>query len=303
MDRKAVVSLSSTGVGKSTLGNTITGHNHFNVSSDPSSETKETIGKDGVFKGLPIHFIDSPGINDSDGMDSQHIHKLVVYLRSLQAIHGVLIALNYQDPRLSSSLKDMLKLFCYIFRSSQFPRSVGFIFTHSFRTREEVKQRKQQEVTDVFKQMLAAAGMTVPPQEELIPCFFLDNNDTAPTAQNEEELTRLKDWIASLSPLRTDLLNHADPQFEKIEEETRQVVAKTETVQEPRQKWDGDLGKIFGKKKTVWETVTRYTTENVQTGTKTTKFHEEQKRLRKTTWGGQTVHTEWETVRAWQTVQ
>jgi hypothetical protein len=121
----------------------------------------------------------------------------------------------------------------------------------------------------------------------------------------------MKTWMSNLAPLRTDLLKHADPLYEKFEEEFQEVVVKVEqtpiietrqktyTVQEPHEVWAGDLGKIFGQKKTKYRDATKSITEQVQIGTRTVTHMEAQKRVKKTKYSGEVVFTEWEPLRTW----
>jgi hypothetical protein len=55
----------------------------------------------------------------------------------------------------------------------------------------------------------------------------------------------------------------------------------------------------FGRKKIVYRSVTKYATEQVQTGTNRVTHMEAQKRIKKTKYNGEVVFTPWETLRAW----
>lgn len=72
--------LGVTGTGKSTTANTIAGlteSNKFKESAKIKSETHQTSGKlsywEGKDRNLPIMVIDTPGFQDSENRDTQHI--------------------------------------------------------------------------------------------------------------------------------------------------------------------------------------------------------------------------------------
>jgi predicted GTPase len=68
-----------TGNGKSTLGNHLLGDNVFRVSDDLKSETKLTFGRQGKGNSSDIFVIDTPGLQDSEGADKEHMIQLVQY--------------------------------------------------------------------------------------------------------------------------------------------------------------------------------------------------------------------------------
>lgn len=77
-----LVILGATGDGKSSLGNFILNKKDlFTVSDDPDSETKETIGHNGVDGAEDIFVIDTPGLQDTKASDKKHIVDMVHYVK------------------------------------------------------------------------------------------------------------------------------------------------------------------------------------------------------------------------------
>jgi len=310
--KKTVILLGPTGAGKSNLGNIVLGSELFTVSADPNSETKETIGKLGKFRDTSVFIIDTPGLNDSDGFDSVHVAKMVDYIKLQTQIDAVVVVLNYQSPRISNSLIRMLKLYCYIFKKSDFAKNVCFLFTFSIRVNDLAMAKRKEDYHNKLQEIMTEIGLHV---SDPIPSFFVDNSpDRLNSPDNTKQYDAISTWLSSRNPLNCSLVEHADPQFEKIEEEEREIEVqtvvnqKTEdkqvayTVQIPKRKWDGEIGKWFGKKKTVYVPETRYRTETVAAGTETTHHFDKQTRLKKTTYSKNIVYTDWATVSTRTTV-
>jgi GTP-binding protein EngB required for normal cell division len=299
---KVVIALGSTGNGKSTIGNRLTGKNEFKESEDANSETKQTRDCIGFFNDLPIQFVDTPGLNDSDGMDSEHVVQMVTFFKTLPAINSTIIVCNAQNPRISEILKNMIKLFCQIFRSSDFGNHVACVYTHSFKiTPAQIAERKK-ECSESLQSIISATGIKANNQ---IPVFFVDSK----TNNTENEFESLKNWIKSQPTLNTSLLRQVDPVYENIDTEQQEVlvstttepiiesVTKTYTVKVPKKKWDhGQVGRILGIKKKVMRDETRTTVDQVQTGEKVIQSFEKQERNKKTTYGGRVVYDPWITI-------
>lgn len=45
-----------------------------------------TIGQAGMFDKQPIYVIDTPGINDSNGMDAQHVVEMVNFIKNRKTL-------------------------------------------------------------------------------------------------------------------------------------------------------------------------------------------------------------------------
>ena len=59
----------------------------------------------------PVIVIDTPGIGDSEGKDTEHITDMVSTLKQLRYVHCFLIVINSEDPRFNEQLQNTLKLF------------------------------------------------------------------------------------------------------------------------------------------------------------------------------------------------
>jgi predicted GTPase len=97
-----------TGHGKSFTCNSLSKTEEFKVSSETESETEKVKGvvirwrKEP--KGEPSIIIDTPGLGDSKGRDTEHIANMVIDLKTIGFVHTFIIAINSEENRLSDHL-------------------------------------------------------------------------------------------------------------------------------------------------------------------------------------------------------
>ena len=87
-----------TGQGKSSLANSLCGEMKFKTSNAMISETTDVECILTNFFGEPgkeiLLVIDTPGIGDSRHIDSNHIHNIVVSLKTIGYVHSFVIVIN-----------------------------------------------------------------------------------------------------------------------------------------------------------------------------------------------------------------
>ena len=113
---KSVVLLGESGTGKSSIGNCLLGLDStegFKVSRGTNSCTKETRELPGcwVTNQKECAIIDTPGLNDSDNEDTEHIRRIVEFLRRREQVNSFLVVRNGHNPRMNHSFKSMLSTF------------------------------------------------------------------------------------------------------------------------------------------------------------------------------------------------
>ena len=119
-DLKVICILGCTGVGKSSLANTLAGsQKYFKVSGDVKSETLNTSGVHVRIKHNDVEYpsliIDTPGFGDSEGRDSKHTAEMICVLKAFKEVNAFIVCLNSADPRIDENKQGYLKLLAQIF--------------------------------------------------------------------------------------------------------------------------------------------------------------------------------------------
>lgn len=225
-DKKGVIILGETGVGKSNLGNFLTKTQNFKTSSSTNSETQQIA----YGESNEIIVIDSPGTNDSsidnEEIEENHLIDIVKAFKQAKYLNTILILLNYQQPRLSRNLKIMIKLFCSVFKISFFIKHLGIVFTRCFdedgRPDEEELIKKRNEWDHDLKVLIKSTLINEELTDDKIQYFFVNLNPKKSKLDKgtEEEMKRLKLWIICNEPMNTDIVEETKhPGFTEEEEE------------------------------------------------------------------------------------
>ena len=133
---KTIVLLGESGTGKSSIGNCLFGLNStagFKVSRAADSctkETKEILGT-WVTNGSECAIIDTPGLNDPNNEDTEHIKGIVEFLRRRGWVNSFLVVRNSQNPRMHHSFKSMLAAFELIFGKDFWHHVIIVVSSHS----------------------------------------------------------------------------------------------------------------------------------------------------------------------------
>ena len=231
-NKKGVIVLGETGVGKSNFGNFLIKSQKFKISSSTNSETQQV----SYGESSQIIMIDSPGINDSslddEEIEEKHLIDIVKAFKQAKYLNTILILLNYQQPRLSRNLKIMIKLFCSIFKISLFMKHLGIVFTRCFDedgrpSEEELAQRRNewdQQIKLIIKSTLINEQLT----DDKIQYFFVNLNPKKSKLEKgtEEEMKRLKLWIISNDLMNTDVVEESKHPGYKEEEEEQELEEK-----------------------------------------------------------------------------
>ena len=113
-----IVLLGESGSGKSSVGNFLLGRDpesspSFKASTGTKSctlQTKEIIGT-WLGNGNLCAIVDTPGMNDSDNRDTEHMRNIVNFLKEISFVNCFLLVRNGCNPRMSFSFKRMLSTF------------------------------------------------------------------------------------------------------------------------------------------------------------------------------------------------
>ena len=166
---KIIVLLGESGAGKSSLGNCLLALDSatgFKESNKTESCTKKTSELSGfwVTNGNECGIIDTPGLNDSDNDDTEHIRGIVEFLRDRGLVNNFLIVRNGHHPRMNHSFKSMLSTFELTF-GEDFWHHVIIVVSHTGYSNDPdekvVVGRWKKRINDLFPKSAEAPLDTV----------------------------------------------------------------------------------------------------------------------------------------------
>lgn len=227
---KILVLLGESGTGKSSIGNCLLDLNSgsgFRVSSEPEACTKkpEEIVGFWITNQTQCVIIDTPGLNDSEDQDTEHIKGIVKFLRYKERVNAFLIVRNSQQTRVNRSFSSMLWAFELTFGSNFWQHVIFVVSYASQRDDPEDLQKWKKKIHKNFPESESAD----------LPTVFLDTKvkGSAKFESSAESLWDLVMPMASfdckdLEAVRTeldqekekvkDLLNNNDYLLKKIRE-------------------------------------------------------------------------------------
>ena len=224
-----IIVLGETGNGKSSFCNCVLKKNKFSVSDDTKSETKETIGY--YDDNNNIFMIDTPGLQDSEGTDKEHLIQLIDYVKTQTHLQAVLIIFNFHQPRFPQNIKTMIKLLCNAFPQTDFWNHVGLVFTRFFDYMPESHKQKKANFTQKYnkeiEKLIKETGGFIIPNNFRCPTFFVDSpeEENEMDSNTKEEINRLIAWAANLQPLDVSQCKKVDPKIKvEIEEYDERVL-------------------------------------------------------------------------------
>jgi hypothetical protein len=220
--------LGETGVGKSSLGNFILDDpNAFSISDSPQSETKITCGKMSK-NDKNIFVVDTPGFQDSEGKDKEHIEQMVEYIKTQNLLHAIILVFNYCENEeinaLNKSNKTNLEIIKNIFENIDIGGHVGIFFTHYYPNETDENQKNQKEDLKIKE-----INKIIKSSKDKFPCFYVNiEKNKEPKMSTKVEIMRLIKWIKSLEPIDIKKVNEKAAIKEKITE--KKISKKKELV-------------------------------------------------------------------------
>jgi len=242
-----------TGVGKSTLGNHLSG-----VDGNARSAFKTAMGGKGEttkpqyhsFRkfGETFNVVDTAGMMDGKGRDADFLKDLEQFFKTkAQHLNGALLLLNFQEPRFDSNTIKILKLVHKMFKDApNFWTIFRVVFTKtSFQSYQSAKEREDLKNTrrsDATKELRSLTG-----DSSLNPFFtFIDTKDPSP--QTTQTLDEILIWCKSNPAVPSKFFKPPPPK--QIATETKREKEGDDEVTYQRKVFKDHQGKkSFGK----WE--------------------------------------------------
>ncbi|BFU21035.1 AIG1 family/50S ribosome-binding GTPase, putative [Entamoeba histolytica] len=216
--------LGSTGDGKSTLGNFILKKNVFKESNEPKSETKQTIGFYGEGDRQDVFVIDTPGLQDSEGMERKYMNQMVDYIKEQKGLQAIVIVLNFNQDRFAQNIKTMIKIIWNVFPVPDFWKHVCIVWSNCCCCfPKEVLEEMKKPKVEKYQQEFVNFVMEITGKTENIhfPMYFVDSKGTSgfDNTNSENEIVRMLTWIRLLTPIDVEEVQKSDPVYQSISEE------------------------------------------------------------------------------------
>ena len=195
---EVVILLGSTGAGKSSLGNSLSGDPKLFISS-PGAESftveacvQRTNWNQAIFEESaeprPLTLCDTPGMFDSRQRDYENMAAMVEYFEAnVKEVKAFLIVLNGQQHRLDANLREMIDLFDKVFIRMWENTMIVMTRWPSDQRSEEIRQKTgetREKKTAELQTYLKQQFKSYPAKG--VPVAFIDNY---PDVSSAEELT------------------------------------------------------------------------------------------------------------------
>ena len=193
----------NTGSGKSTFANTMIEKEYFKTSDDVHSETKETIGCYGEFMHQPVYVVDTPGLQDSSGLDAKHLTEMTTFIRQRKEIQSLILVINFTHFRLDDTIRRMLQLVASMYPEKKWYHHIAVVWSNYWTLMPPNIRNTKEKKREGFKDFLKREVVQSITQTELdaIPQYFVDSIEAREDSESREELKHLIAWISQCSPI------------------------------------------------------------------------------------------------------
>lgn len=238
-DPKRVVFVGATGCGKSSLCTALTGHKKkgspFKIGNRPSSETSEC--KVEIFKWFgeedeeEFMIIDTPGLDDELGRDDVFINDIIDCMRRLEYVNSIVLVVNGENLRFSTSLQNMIKQFEKAFTPRFYDHSIicltkWYMDDNSVEEREEDGKTEESVSQELTKKICESPNLMC---KGSLPVIFVDSFYEIRDPKNgKNRLRKIKDSIGN-TVFRTADLAKLKPRIIELTN-TTQIIRRLQQI-------------------------------------------------------------------------
>ena len=251
---KSMVVIGSTGTGKSTLCNVLSGKAHDDNSNFPTSEemescTNKTTAKEVFWRGDPdfkFTLIDTPGLNDPEpGRDTINIAEMISELKKLRNITLFLIMINGSNPRFDQSLIAMLKLFIDMFGEGFLENNTVFVFSNWSFDKKAIKKRGPKKTEGYWTNELNKQLRTNVLRSANVPALFIDarydDEDEFEIEKFEDEVGKLDNFLKTWYPYSCEGFTAVKTKLDQAEEENAALLSEKLHMEEQNKKLEKEV--------------------------------------------------------------
>jgi len=228
-----IVVFGHVGNGKSTFCNTLIGDNtglSFKESAAAAEETLETVGKEGMFDGVRVCAIDTPGYGGAEGNTAKHIVNMADFIIKNTDVQVFVLVLNYQFPRFDEEMYRFFQLITGMYPGESWLNHLAIVWTRYYPEHSNDEEKNERMKTPKVGIRTFKPDIT-DDQLNAIPQYFIDSKDTrTPGNPGRNEIAHLLAWAVTKPPLKTlgDMrVKKGDPIIEKRDHEVAGEVWET----------------------------------------------------------------------------
>jgi hypothetical protein len=219
-----VLVIGTTRHGKSAFGNSYLQRAAFETHTESGSGAHATNVAETIVDGWRRCVIDTPGVDDRTGVDSERTQQMVQFLASYQ--HGVnvlALVINGQCDRMTTGTEKLIRLLHVFFRDPAFWSHLCIVFTSCIAGRDVDRRVRETKYRDRMSQLAVGCGGESL-KASLLPIYCVDSPKWQEDSETSQELTGVHAFAVGLPPLSTNNRPIPHPQWCMIENETREKV-------------------------------------------------------------------------------
>jgi hypothetical protein len=198
------------------------GNERFASSLSPESKTMSTCLKDKIRGDVKYIAVDTPGFDDSQERDDEHIIDMCRVLKELRGgVNGIAIVSKMTDYRFAGHQQKVLRIAFNFFHNENFFHHLCLVATHADERSGQYDERKQARETEYRSDVVRFIKTLVPNWEGPDPelrSFFVDNVEGG--RRSDENFRGYQEWVASLPEMETVHCREVLVDFESVEDET-----------------------------------------------------------------------------------
>ncbi|GAB1224988.1 hypothetical protein ENUP19_0233G0004 [Entamoeba nuttalli] len=229
-NRTKLLLIGETGTGKSSAGNFILQKNVFKVGDETKSETKEVVKRFGEGDRSDLVVIDTPGLNDTDKFDKEHIQNIVDCVRA-EGLQGIILTMEFNNCKFTDNIKQVIKTINDVFKIKDIWKHVCIVWNKCYYYTPKEDLDKEQFKEDIISFINKINGTN---EDIDIPMYYVDSKlvKGIDNSRSEKEIERIIEWGRGLELIDEKEINKLINEFKEIryeeKEEKGKIIKETE---------------------------------------------------------------------------
>ncbi|GAB1218732.1 hypothetical protein ENUP19_0003G0017 [Entamoeba nuttalli] len=221
--------IGETGNGKSSHGNFILKKNVFKVGNNSNSETNKPLKYFGEGDRKDLIVIDTPGFNDTDNFDEEHIQNIVDCVRA-EGLQGIILTMNYNVGKFTDNIKQVIKTINDIFKIKDIWKHVCIVWTKCYNYTPKKKLEQGKKEKEEFKEnIISFINQINKTNEDIkIPMYYVDSDpdEDYDNKRSEKEIEKLIKWGRGLELIDEEEIKKLIGEYKEIKYEEKEEKGK-----------------------------------------------------------------------------